>query len=75
MNQGHSGELPFEAAVAQLEEIILGLESGELPLADSLQRFEEGVALSRRCLQMLSAAEGRLQQLTEADALSVTLPE
>ena len=39
--------LSFEDAMARLTAIVEELEAGELPLEDSLARFEEGVRLAR----------------------------
>ena len=39
-------EIPFEAALDQLETIVKKLEEGELPLDESLRMFEEGVRLA-----------------------------
>jgi exodeoxyribonuclease VII small subunit len=56
-------ELPFEQALARLEEIVEILEAGDAPLEKSLGLFEEGVALSRSCNGRLEAAERRLEVL------------
>jgi exodeoxyribonuclease VII small subunit len=58
-----SDALPFEDAVAQLEEVVRDLEAGEIPLEAALARFEEGVRLSRYCLGVLDSAQGRIEQL------------
>jgi exodeoxyribonuclease VII small subunit len=59
----------FEEALRRLEEIVTILEQGDLPLAQSLLTFEEGVRLSRHCSEQLSAAEVRVETLAaEADA-------
>lgn len=57
-------DLPFERAIARLEEIVDRLEGGELELEQALGAFEEGVGLSRRCAQQLAAAERRIEVLT-----------
>ena len=54
---------PFEASLARLEAIVEELESGELDLEASLARFEEGVALSRRCAGQLAEARQRIDVL------------
>jgi exodeoxyribonuclease VII small subunit len=57
-------ELPFEAALAKLEQVVDRLEQGDLELEASLAAFEEGVRLSRRCASQLDAAEQRVEVLT-----------
>ena len=53
----------FEAALAELEEIVARLEQGELPLEDSLRQFERGVVLTRICQKALGDAERRIRIL------------
>ena len=55
----------FEDALGELETIVRGLESGDLSLEDSLERFERGVALSRFCRQSLAEAEQKVRVLME----------
>ena len=58
-------DIKFEDALQRLEEIVDRLETGELPLEDSLKVFEEGVALARRCSKYLEEAEKRIELLTK----------
>jgi exodeoxyribonuclease VII small subunit len=55
--------LTFEQALAGLTELVEKLESGELPLEESVAAFEQGVKLSRRCESLLDQADQRLQIL------------
>jgi len=57
-------ELPFEAALQRLEAVVDRLEQGDLELEQSLEAFEEGVRLSKRCSSRLDAAEQRVEVLT-----------
>ena len=54
------GELPFEEALSRLEKVVDRLEQGDLELEGSLEAFEEGVKLSRRCASQLESAEQRI---------------
>ena len=56
-------ELSFEEALDGLTGLVEKLESGELPLEESVAAFEQGVKLSRRCESLLDQAEQRLQIL------------
>ena len=56
-------EKKFEVAMRELEDIVKRLESGDLPLEESLKIFEEGVALSRYCFNKLEEAEKRVSIL------------
>lgn len=55
--------LTFEEAFHQLEEILDRLEEGSLDLEESLTLFERGMALARRCEEMLDQATLRVEQL------------
>jgi exodeoxyribonuclease VII small subunit len=53
-------KLTFESALARLEQIVALLEKGDAPLDKSLELYEEGAALVRRCNAALSGAEKRV---------------
>ncbi len=57
----------YESLYARLQEVVARLEQGELPLAESLALYEQGVKLAAACQHMLDAAELRVQML-QADA-------
>ena len=67
-------EFVFETALAHLEQLVAHMESGELSLEDSLQAFEQGIALTRQCQEALSKAEQRVQILMEQNGQSVPQP-
>lgn len=69
--QPPSVEPTFEDAIGRLETIVGSLEGGEAPLEESLQLFEEGVRLSRACMQRLEAAERRIEILLKDEASGV----
>lgn len=54
----------YEDAAQRLEEIVLQLESGELPLEESLGLFEEGSKLAAFCYDTLKHAEQKIKLLT-----------
>ncbi|WP_026069628.1 exodeoxyribonuclease VII small subunit [Legionella tunisiensis] len=54
----------FEKTMIELEEIVMQLEKGELTLEDSLKQFEKGITLARRCQEVLSQAEQKIEMLT-----------
>jgi exodeoxyribonuclease VII small subunit len=56
-------EKKFEAALGRLEEIVEELETGDLPLEQSLKVFEEGIKLSRICNKRLEEAERKVDIL------------
>ena len=63
-NKKTDEEVPtFEVAVHRLGAIVEQLESGDLPLEESLKLFEEGVSLSKRSQAILDEAEQRVEKL------------
>jgi exodeoxyribonuclease VII small subunit len=56
----------FEQSLQQLETLIGQLERGDLPLAESLTLFEQGVALTRHCHAALTDAQQRVEILLKA---------
>lgn len=58
----------FEESYKRLEEVIARLDSGNLPLDESVTLYEEGIRLALYCEQQLDNAEIRVTQLlTDAD--------
>jgi exodeoxyribonuclease VII small subunit len=55
----------FEDALAQLESIVDAMESGEVPLAELLSKFEEGTKLLQICESRLKNAELRIEKLKQ----------
>jgi exodeoxyribonuclease VII small subunit len=53
----------YESLMERLRQVVERLETGELPLAESLALYEEGVQISARCQRLLDDAELRVQQL------------
>jgi exodeoxyribonuclease VII small subunit len=55
--------LSFEQALAELEQIVARLESGQAPLEDSIRLYERGAALKAHCEQRLEAARLRVEKI------------
>ena len=55
--------LSFEDALGQLEAIVETMESGDVPLADLLAKFEEGNKLLKVCETRLKDAEMKIELL------------
>ena len=52
-----------EQALRALEEVVRRLESGEVPLDDSITLYERGEALRRHCQARLDAASARIERI------------
>ena len=67
--------LSFEDALAELEQIVRGLESGQQKLEDAITAYERGAALRRHFEAKLAEAEARVAAIVErADGTLATRP-
>ncbi len=53
----------LEKSLADLEALVEELESGDLPLDKAMQKFEEGIKLTRGCQAALKDAEQKVEIL------------
>ena len=58
-------KLNFEEALKQLETIAGQIERGTIGLEESIDKYEEGMALVKQCRDILSKAELKIQQLQQ----------
>lgn len=58
-----SEDINFEDAMKQLEEIANELEKGNLTLDESVNKFEYGIKLSKKCNDFLNSAEKKITML------------
>lgn len=56
-------KLSFEQALAELEEIVRGLESGDAKLDDAIGAYERGAALKRHCETKLQEAQEKVERI------------
>jgi len=63
-NQNDISKLSFEQAIKELTDIVGKIEQGEIPLADSLQQYERGMALIKHCQTILKSAEKRIEKIS-----------
>jgi exodeoxyribonuclease VII small subunit len=57
------GAMTFEEALRALEDVVRRLESGEVPLDDSITLYERGEALRKHCQARLDAAQARIEKI------------
>ncbi len=65
MADKRSGE--FESSMKRLEEIVAKLDSGEVELDESVELFKQGIALSRRCEELLKVAQDQIDEALKSD--------
>ncbi|MGI6083892.1 MAG: exodeoxyribonuclease VII small subunit [Acetivibrionales bacterium] len=58
-------DITYEQAALELESVVNMLESGDLPLEESIKMFEKGIGLVRLCNKKLDDIEKRITLLIE----------
>lgn len=58
-------EIKFEEALKNLEQIVEALEGGDVPLEESLAKYEEGVKLVKLCQKKLEQAKKKIEILVK----------
>ncbi len=64
------GELSFEESIKELTNIVGKIEQGQIPLQDSLEQYEKGMALIKQCRTILEKAEKRIEKISELNTKS-----
>jgi exodeoxyribonuclease VII small subunit len=57
--------MSFEDALRGLEDVVRRLESGDVPLDDSITLYERGEALRKHCQARLDAAQARIEKIVQ----------
>lgn len=63
--------LSFEAAMAELEEVVRKLESGQVALEESIALYQRGADLKAHCDARLRAAEEKVEQIRSREGAAV----
>jgi exodeoxyribonuclease VII small subunit len=58
------GEMSFEEAIRELEQVVSALDRGDVALEESIKLYERGAALKARCEAKLKEAEEKVAQIT-----------
>ncbi|MHC4762364.1 MAG: exodeoxyribonuclease VII small subunit [Planctomycetota bacterium] len=66
--QNDISQLNFEKAIKNLTDIVSSIESGDIPLEDSLRQYEKGMALIKHCRAILQKAEKRIEKIAGSEA-------
>ncbi|KRK91491.1 exodeoxyribonuclease VII small subunit [Companilactobacillus futsaii] len=63
----------FEENLADLEEIVKNLETGNVPLEEAMEKFKKGVTLSKELEKTLSEAEETVTKIMTKDGQEVNV--
>jgi len=66
-------EMKFEEGLKKLEKIVGDLEDGNLSLDEALEKYEEGIRLSKMCAKKLEVAKKKVEVLLKSEDGSVDL--
>ena len=58
----------FERQLSKIKEIIEVLENGNLPLDESLTKFEEGTNLIKNCYEKLEEVKKNIKVIVDSDS-------
>jgi len=72
--QAELQELSFEQAMDKLESLVAKLESGDVPLEQAIELYQEAMLLSQLCGQKLIQVERKIEMLVEEDSGLATKP-
>lgn len=60
-------EKNFEESLLELEKIVKDLESGNIPLDDAIEKFNEAMKIAKICDEKLKSAEEKVNKILNAD--------
>ena len=57
-------ELSFEETISQLTQIVSQIEQGQIPLQESIEKYERGMILIKHCRGILTQAEKKIEEIS-----------
>ena len=72
MRKSEKNKMSFEDALVRLEEAANALERGDLPLADLLNTFEDGMEYAEICQERLQKAEDAMDKVLQREQDKIT---
>lgn len=66
-------DMKFEDGLKRLEKIVGELEDGNISLDEALEKYEEGIRLSKLCAKKLEAAKKKVEILLKSEDGSAQL--
>ena len=62
-------KLSFEDAIKELTDMVGKIEQGQIPLQNSLEQYERGMALIKHCQNILKSAEKRIEKISKEEQI------
>lgn len=66
-------KMSFEETLAELEEIVKKIDSGQENLANAVSSFERGVLLKKHCEKLLQDAKLKIEKITESNDKNIEI--
>ncbi len=66
--------ISFEENLKKLKEIVEDLEGGNLPLKESLEKFQYGAEIIKQCYEELETVELKIETIIKKDGRIITEP-
>ena len=57
----------FEKAMTEIKSIVEAIEEGQLPLDESIKKYENALTLIKKCQNLLQTANQKIEEITAAD--------
>ncbi len=57
-------KLSFEETIGQLTQIVSQIEQGQIPLQESIEKYERGMTLIKHCRGILMQAEKKIEEIS-----------
>jgi exodeoxyribonuclease VII small subunit len=67
-------KMNFEQAIKELTEIVSKIEQGQIPLQESIEKYEKGMTLIKHCREILRKAEKRIEKISQTDSKKQNSP-
>ena len=69
-----SKDVSFEENLEKLKQIVESLEKGDLPLEESLEKFQNSIDIIKQCYNELESAELTIETIMKKDGKIITEP-
>ncbi len=64
-NQKEIKEMSFEDTIQELRDIVTKIEEGQIPLQESIDKYERGMSLIKHCREALQQAEKKIEKISD----------
>ncbi len=75
MGKNDINKICFEEAIGELTKIVQKIESGQVPLQDSLEQYENGMTLINHCRNILEKCEKRIEKISQQQKIEAESDE